>query len=81
MYSADLVRVKCVNAIHSGSCSVGTYGGSAGRFVVESAEGNFDYSGDTALALDMKLISDTPKLNFAVLCVGGTLTMDGIPDR
>jgi L-ascorbate metabolism protein UlaG (beta-lactamase superfamily) len=33
-------------------------------------------SGDTALTLDMQLISETTKLKFAVLCIGGTLTMD-----
>lgn len=34
-----------------------------------------------ALTLDMQLISETTKLTFAVLCIGGTLTMnidDGI---
>jgi L-ascorbate metabolism protein UlaG (beta-lactamase superfamily) len=68
--------VKCVNAIHSSSLPDGTYGGSAGGFVVESEDANFYYSGDTALTLDMKLISETTKLKFAVLCIGGTLTMD-----
>jgi L-ascorbate metabolism protein UlaG (beta-lactamase superfamily) len=68
--------VKCVNAIHSSSLPDGTYGGSAGGFVVESPDANFYYSGDTALTLDMKLISETTKLKFAVLCVGGNLTMD-----
>ena len=41
--------MKCVNAIHSNSLPDGTYGGSAGGFVVESADANFYYSGDTAL--------------------------------
>jgi L-ascorbate metabolism protein UlaG (beta-lactamase superfamily) len=75
-WSADFGRVRCVNAIHSSSFEDGVYGGTAGGFVVESTEGNFYYSGDTALTLDMKLVSETTKLNFAVLCVGGTLTMD-----
>lgn len=75
-YSADFGRARCVPAIHSSSFEDGTYGGTAGGFVVESTEGNFYYSGDTALTLDMKLVSETTKLNFAVLCVGGTLTMD-----
>ena len=75
-YSADFGRARCVNAIHSSSFEDGTYGGCAGGFVVESAEGNFYYSGDTALTLDMKLVSEKTKLNFAILCVGGTLTMD-----
>ena len=75
-YSSDFGRAKCVNAIHSSSLPDGTYGGSAGGFVVESADANFYYSGDTALTLDMKLISETTKLKFAVLCIGGKLTMD-----
>jgi L-ascorbate metabolism protein UlaG (beta-lactamase superfamily) len=75
-YSSDFGRAKCVNAIHSSSLPDGTYGGSAGGFVVESADANFYYSGDTALLLDMKLISETTKLKFAVLCIGGNLTMD-----
>jgi len=75
-YSSDFARVKCVNAIHSSSMPDGSYGGSAGGFVVESADANFYYSGDTALTLDMQLISETTKLKFAVLCIGGALTMD-----
>src|ERR1700678_4353538 len=75
-YSSDFGRAKCVNAIHSSSLPDGTYGGSAGGFVVESADANFYYSGDTALTLDMKLIRETTKLQFAVLCIGGNLTMD-----
>jgi L-ascorbate metabolism protein UlaG (beta-lactamase superfamily) len=44
--------------------------------VVESARGNFYYSGDTALTLDMKLIGESTRLTFAALCLGGTFTMD-----
>ena len=75
-YSSDFGRAKCVHAIHSSSFADGTYGGSAGGFVIESADANFYYSGDTALTLDMKLISETTELKFAVLCIGGNLTMD-----
>jgi L-ascorbate metabolism protein UlaG (beta-lactamase superfamily) len=75
-YLAEFGRAKCFNAIHSSSFEDGTYGGGAGGFVVESSDDNFYYSGDTALTLDMKLISETTKLKFVVMCVGGTLTMD-----
>jgi L-ascorbate metabolism protein UlaG (beta-lactamase superfamily) len=75
-YLADFGQARCVNAIHSSSFEDGTYGGCASGFILESPEGNFYYSGDTALTLDMKLVSETTKLKFAVLCVGGTLTMD-----
>src|SRR5260370_40267672 len=60
----------------------GTYGGSAGGFMVESAEGKFYYSGDTALTLDMKIISEKNKPKFAVLCIRAKFTLaidDPIP--
>lgn len=71
--------VKYVNAIHSSSMPDGSYGGNPGGFIVESSEGNFYYSGDTALTMDMKLIGDSTKLKFAVLCVGDNFTM-GVDD-
>jgi L-ascorbate metabolism protein UlaG (beta-lactamase superfamily) len=57
----------------------GTFGGNPGGFVVESVEGNFYYSGDTALTLDMKLIGETTPLKFAALCIGDNFTM-GVDD-
>lgn len=75
-YLFDFGRAKLVNAIHSSSLPDGSYGGVAGGFVVESGEGNFYYTGDTALTMDMKLISEMTKLNFLVLCIGGNFTMD-----
>jgi L-ascorbate metabolism protein UlaG (beta-lactamase superfamily) len=72
----DFGRVKFVNAIHSSSLPDGSYGGNPGGFVVESAQGNFYYSGDTALTMDMKLIGESTRLAFAALCLGGTFTMD-----
>lgn len=75
----DFGRVKFVNAIHSSSLPDGTYGGNPGGFVVESIEGNFYYSGDTALTMDMKLIGEAHQLRFAALCIGDTFTM-GVED-
>lgn len=75
----DFGRVKYVNAIHSSSLPDGAYGGNPGGFVVESAEGNFYYSGDTALTMDMKLIGESTRLLFAALCIGDNFTM-GIQD-
>lgn len=71
----DFGRVKFVNAIHSSSFPDGTYGGTPAGIVVESSEGNFYYSGDTALTMDMKLIGESVKLKFAVLCIGDNFTM------
>jgi L-ascorbate metabolism protein UlaG (beta-lactamase superfamily) len=72
-------RVKFVNAVHSSMLPDGANGGNAGGFVVTSAGGNFYYSGDTALTLDMKLIGESVPLNFAVLCIGDNFTM-GVED-
>ncbi|MGA3282993.1 MAG: metal-dependent hydrolase [Verrucomicrobiota bacterium] len=74
-YQFDFGRAKFVNAIHSSTMPDGTFGGNPGGFVVESAEGNFYYSGDTALTLDMKLIGESTKLKFAALCIGDNFTM------
>ncbi|HYG35626.1 MAG TPA: metal-dependent hydrolase [Clostridia bacterium] len=75
-YRFDFGRVKFVSAIHSSSLPDGTYGGNPGGFVVESTEGNFYYSGDTALTMDMKLIPEFTRLRFAALCLGDNFTMD-----
>jgi L-ascorbate metabolism protein UlaG (beta-lactamase superfamily) len=71
----DFGRVKYVCAIHSSSMPDGSYGGNPGGFVLETAEGNFYYSGDTALTSDMKLIGESTPLRFAVLCIGDNFTM------
>jgi L-ascorbate metabolism protein UlaG (beta-lactamase superfamily) len=68
-------RVKYVSAIHSSSFPDGTYAGNPGGFVVESEEGNFYFSGDTALTMDMKLIGEATSLKFAALCIGDNFTM------
>ena len=72
----DFGRVRFVSAIHSSSMPDGSYGGNPGGFVVETAEGAFYYSGDTALTRDMELIGEGARLSFAVLCLGGNFTMD-----
>ena len=75
-YPLPFGRAKFVHSIHSSSLPDGFYGGIPGGFVVESTEGNFYFSGDTALTLDMKLIGEVTKLKFLVLCIGGNFTMD-----
>jgi L-ascorbate metabolism protein UlaG (beta-lactamase superfamily) len=75
----DFGRVKFVNAIHSSSLPDGTYAGNPGGFVVESTRGDFYYSGDTALTMDMKLIGESNNLTFAALCIGDNFTM-GVDD-
>lgn len=71
----DFGKVKYVSAIHSSVLPDGSYGGNPGGFVIESAEGNFYFAGDTALTYDMKLIPLFTKLDFAVLPIGDNFTM------
>jgi L-ascorbate metabolism protein UlaG (beta-lactamase superfamily) len=71
----DFGNVKCVAAQHSSGLPDGSYGGNPMGFVIESSEGNFYYSGDTALTYDMKLIGDYRKIDFAFLPIGDILTM------
>lgn len=75
----DFGRVKLTRAIHSSSMPDGSYGGNPCGFVVETSDGNFYYSGDTALTLDMKLVGEATKLQFAVFPIGDFFTM-GIDD-
>ena len=72
----DFGKVKCVRAEHSSSLPDGSYGGNPMGFVIESTEGNFYYAGDTALTLDMKLIGDYKKIDFAFLPIGNNFTMN-----
>jgi L-ascorbate metabolism protein UlaG (beta-lactamase superfamily) len=74
-FDLGVARVKSVLAIHSSSLPDGSYGGCPSGFVVESDEGNFYYSGDTALTYDMKLIAEATQLEFAALCIGNNFTM------
>ena len=71
----DFGIVKFVSAIHSSMLPDGSFGGNPGGFVVETREGAFYYSGDTALTVDMRLIAESTQLKFAVLCIGDNFTM------
>jgi len=70
--------VKCTAAQHSSGLPDGSYGGNPMGFIISSGQGNFYYSGDTALTVDMQLIPRWAKLNFAVLPIGDNFTMDAI---
>jgi L-ascorbate metabolism protein UlaG (beta-lactamase superfamily) len=73
----DFGTVKCVVAQHSSSLPDGSYGGNPMGFVINTTEGVFYFSGDTALTLDMQLIPMTcPPLDFAILPIGSNFTMD-----
>ncbi|MBX3238972.1 MAG: metal-dependent hydrolase [Chitinophagaceae bacterium] len=72
----DFGTVKCVTAHHSSGLPDGSYGGNPMGFVFTSGEGNFYYSGDTALSFDMQLIPAYAPVDFAVLPIGDNFTMD-----
>jgi L-ascorbate metabolism protein UlaG (beta-lactamase superfamily) len=73
-------RVKLTNAIHSSSMPDGSYGGNPVGFLIQTDDGNFYYSGDTALTLDMRLVAKSGlHLTFAALPIGDYYTM-GIED-
>ena len=74
-YGFDFGRVKYVNAVHSSVLPDGTYGGNPGGFVVDSADGQFYYTGDTALTMDMQLIAEEFNLRFVVVPIGDNFTM------
>lgn len=75
-WKSDFGTVKCVVAQHSSSLPDGTYGANPMGFVFNTNEGDFYYSGDTALTMDMQLIPHWAKLNFAILPIGDNFTMD-----
>ena len=77
--SFEFGRAKYVNAIHSSMLPDGSNGGNPGGYVIESDEGTFYHSGDTALTYDMKLIAEEFNLDFALLPIGDNFTM-GIED-
>jgi L-ascorbate metabolism protein UlaG (beta-lactamase superfamily) len=78
-FTFDFGTVKCFVAQHSSSLPDGSYGGVACGFAFHTADGNFYYSGDTGLTLDMQLIPEWTPLDIAVLPVGGGLIM-GVGD-
>lgn len=74
-FQFDFGSITFTNAVHSSSMPDGSYGGQAGGFLVKTEEGNFYYSGDTALHADMKLVAAAASLKFAMLCIGDNFTM------
>jgi len=78
-FTFDFGTVKCFIAQHSSSLPDGSYGGIACGYAFNTPDGNFYYSGDTGLTMEMKLVPDWKAPNFAVLPVGDGLTM-GVGD-
>jgi L-ascorbate metabolism protein UlaG (beta-lactamase superfamily) len=78
-FTFDFGTVKCFIAQHSSSLPDGGYGGVACGFAFKTPDGNFYYSGDTGLTMEMQLVPDWTDLDFAVLPIGDGLTM-GVND-
>jgi len=75
----DFGTIKYTNAVHTSSFADGSYGGQPGGFIISSNEKQIYIAGDTALTMDMKLISMTAKLDLAILPIGDNFTM-GVDD-
>lgn len=78
-WAFDFGNVKMVFAAHSNSLPDGTYGGTAGGFIIQSEGKTVYYSGDTALMQEMKLTGELYKIDVAFLPIGDNFTM-GIDD-
>jgi L-ascorbate metabolism protein UlaG (beta-lactamase superfamily) len=71
-------RLRLVPAWHSSMLPDGSYGGTAGGFVLELADGNVYFACDTAIFSDMKLIGELG-IGLFVCPIGDLFTM-GISD-
>jgi L-ascorbate metabolism protein UlaG (beta-lactamase superfamily) len=74
-FTFDFGTVKSFVAQHSSSLPDGSYGGVASGYAFKTPNGNFYYSGDTGLTLEMQLVPIWTKLDFAVFPIGDGLTM------
>jgi L-ascorbate metabolism protein UlaG (beta-lactamase superfamily) len=63
-------------AMHSSCLPDGANGGNPGGFILGSPYGNFYYSGDTSLMLDMQLVPHYAKIDVAIMPIGGNFTMN-----
>lgn len=69
-------NVKITNAVHSSSLPDGSYGGNPMGFLIKSGDERIYYSGDTALTMDMQLIGQFDRPDWAILPIGNNFTMD-----
>jgi len=72
-------KLRTVWAVHSSSNPDGSYGGNPAGFVLNLEGKQIYFAGDTALTLEMKLIADLYKLDYAIFPIGGHYTM-GVDD-
>lgn len=75
-YTFDFGTVRMVWATHSSGLPDGSYGGNPAGFVLELDQKQIYFAGDTGLTLEMKLLADLYRLDYAILPIGGNYTMD-----
>ncbi|MBY0542100.1 MAG: metal-dependent hydrolase [Sphingobacteriaceae bacterium] len=75
-YTFDFGTVRMVWATHSSSLPDGSYGGNPAGFVLELDGKQIYFAGDTGLTIEMKLLAELYKLNYAILPIGGNYTMN-----
>jgi len=75
-FNFEFGKLRFVPAAHSSGLPDGSYGGNPGGFVIQNADGNFYYTGDTCLTMDLQLIQRYGKLDFVIMPIGGNFTMD-----
>ena len=75
-YVFDFGIVRMVWAVHSSSLPDGSYGGNPAGFVLELDGKQIYFAGDTGLTIEMKLLAELYKLDYAILPIGGNYTMD-----
>src|SRR5690606_16149892 len=73
---AEFGDVRMTPAAHSSSLPDGSYGGNPAGFLITTKQGNFYYSGDTCLVMDMQLIPRYAHIDFAIMPIGGHFTMN-----
>ena len=72
----DFGKVRMVWATHSSALPDGSNGGNPAGFVIELEGKTIYYAGDTSINMDMKLLAELYKVDYAILPVGGNYTMD-----
>ena len=75
-YKFDFGIVRMVWAAHSAGLPDGSYGGNPAGFVLELDGKQLYFAGDTGLTMEMKLLADLYRLDYAILPIGGNFTLD-----
>ncbi len=72
----DFDTIKAAYEPHSSSMPDGSYTGCVMGFVIQSGDTAFHFAGDTVLQQDMKQIGIFYDIDFAILPIGDTFTID-----